>query len=331
MPLTPAPAAPEKATGKDRDEDAGTSESRKTDAAVTSSLTVEELAGSQFWPVRLREMIAYGLSLTPRGLNYTFGSSDPDEGGMDCSGTLYHVMIHEGFKKVPRSSDDMFHWVQDAGLLNRVTGTPEQDDSSLAAMRPGDLLFWTGTYDTGDAERISHVMLYLGKTTEGDPVMFGASNGRPYQGKRQNGVSVFDFRMPRAEGKARFAGYGPIPGMEIDSIAPQPPTQGKVADMAGTSWSASKLPDSKSSTDSTEKNRRAGSGASKLTKGSRGTGKRTESADSESGTADKDAAAESETNTSARKKSTSRERADRTDEKTKSSRSKTAARRKKSS
>lgn len=238
MPLPEAVAAP----AGDKDQDAET-ESGKSDknATVTSSLTIDELSGAQFWPVRLREMVVYGLSLTPRGLAYQFGSSEPDNGGMDCSGTLYHVMTHQGVKKVPRSSDDMFHWVEDAGLLNRVSGAPEQDDSALAAMRPGDLLFWTGTYDTGpDPDRISHVMMYLGKTAGGSPVMFGASNGRPYEGKRQNGVSVFDFRMPKAEGKARFVGYGPIPGMDIDSVAPQPPTQGKPADTARASVPAKK-------------------------------------------------------------------------------------------
>lgn len=238
-----AAAAPAGDKDKDQEAENDPQNAAAATAAVTSSLAIEDLSGSQFWPVQLRGLIAYGLSLTPRGLNYEFGSSDPDEGGMDCSGTLYHVMTHQGLKKVPRSSDDMFHWVEDAGLLNRVSGAPEQDDSSLAAMRPGDLLFWTGTYDTGsDTERISHVMMYLGKTTEGAPVMFGASNGRPYQGKRQNGVSVFDFRMPKAEGKARFVGYGPIPGMEIESVAPQPPTRGRPADTAQASLPAKKAP-----------------------------------------------------------------------------------------
>ncbi|MES2708002.1 MAG: NlpC/P60 family protein [Verrucomicrobiota bacterium] len=202
-----------------------------TDSAITSSLEIDDLAGSKFWPEHLRSLITYALSLTPRGLGYQFGSSEPDAGGMDCSGTLYHVMRHEGVKKVPRASDGMFNWVKEAGLLNAVSGTPEQDDPILARMRPGDLLFWTGTYDTGSrATPISHVMMYIGKTTAGEPVMFGASDGRPYRGKRQNGVSVFDFRMPKAEKKARFVGYGPIPGFDVSNIPPQPPTQGRPAD-----------------------------------------------------------------------------------------------------
>lgn len=200
---------------------------------VTSSLTLEDLAGSKFWPERLKSLVSYSLSLTPQGLGYQFGSSDPEQGGMDCSGTIYHVLEHEGFKNIPRPSDGMFTWISEAGLLNSVSGTPELDDPALAKMRPGDLLFWTGTYDTGArAVPISHVMMYLGKTNEGEPVMFGASDGRPYQGKRQNGVSVFDFRMPKAEGKARFVGYGPIPGLEVSQVPVQPPTRGKPTDQA---------------------------------------------------------------------------------------------------
>ena len=105
-----------------------------------------------------------------------------------------------------------------------ITGTPALTDASLAGLKPGDLLFWTGTYDTGARTLpISHVMLYLGKTKAGRPVMFGASDGRPYQGKRQNGVSVFDFRIPAATSKSKFAGYGPIPGLDVGKVRTVPP------------------------------------------------------------------------------------------------------------
>jgi hypothetical protein len=192
--------------------------------AVTSSLALTDLAGSAQWPPALQKLLTYALSLTSRKLTYKFASEDPEEGGMDCSGTIYHTLRKAGFKNLPRSSDAIHDWVKSAGLLVPVSGTPDLSDPSLAKLKPGDLLFWTGTYDTGARKNpISHVMLYLGKTKAGKPVMFGASDGRPYQGKRQNGVSVFDFRMPKAEGKARFVGYGSIPGLELKGLAPVPP------------------------------------------------------------------------------------------------------------
>lgn len=193
--------------------------------AITSSLVLTDLAGSAQWPPALQKMISYALSLTTRKLTYQFASADPEAGGMDCSGTIYHTLQHAGFKNLPRSSNAMHGWVKNAGLLVPVTGTPEVSDPVLAKLRPGDLLFWTGTYDTGDKpSTISHVMLYLGKTVEGGkPVMFGASNGRPFRGKSQNGVSVFDFKMPKSDGKTRFVGYGAIPGLDVGKVAAVPP------------------------------------------------------------------------------------------------------------
>lgn len=191
---------------------------------VTSSLTLGDLAGSAQWPDALQKLIAYALSLTTRELGYQFGSADPEQGGMDCSGTVHHVLRHAGLKEVPRQSDDFYRWAKEAGNVTMVSGTPDLTDPVLAKLKPGDLLFWTGTYDTGARTLpISHVMIYLGKTHAGKPVMFGASDGRPYQGKRQNGVSVFDFRVPAAESKARFVGYGTVPGMDVRNVPAVPP------------------------------------------------------------------------------------------------------------
>ena len=191
---------------------------------VVSTLALEDLAGSATWPEPLQKLIRYALSLTKRGLSYRFGSSDPDAGGMDCSGTLYHTLRNHGIKEPPRQSDDIYRWIKASGKLSTITGTPALNDPALAGLKPGDLLFWTGTYDTGTRSLpISHVMLYLGKTTAGRPVMFGASDGRPYEGKRQNGVSVFDFRIPAATSKAKFVGYGSIPGLDVSKVAAVPP------------------------------------------------------------------------------------------------------------
>jgi len=191
---------------------------------VVSSLALEELDRADTWPAPLRELIRYALSLTQRKLGYQFGSSDPDEGGMDCSGTIHHLLKHHKIAEPPRQADDFYQWVKAAGGLNPVRGSPALGDPVLAKLKPGDLLFWTGTYKTGDrALPISHVMFYLGKTKTGKPVMFGASDGRPYQGKRQNGVSVFDFRIPAAESQSKFVGYGPIPGLDTRKVPAAPP------------------------------------------------------------------------------------------------------------
>ncbi|MEP7072307.1 MAG: peptidoglycan endopeptidase, partial [Verrucomicrobiota bacterium] len=86
--------------------------------------------------------------------------------------------------------------------------------------RPGDLLFWTGTYSIERDPPITHAMIYLGREKKsGKRVMVGASDGRTYDGQQRFGVSVFDFKIPKPEtgdsGKLRpnFIGYGHIPDL----------------------------------------------------------------------------------------------------------------------
>jgi cell wall-associated NlpC family hydrolase len=40
----------------------------------------------------VRQIIERGLDLTKQNLNYTYGSADPANGGMDCSGFVYYVL-----------------------------------------------------------------------------------------------------------------------------------------------------------------------------------------------------------------------------------------------
>jgi len=71
---------------------------------------------------------------------------------------------------------------------------------------------------------VTHVMLYLGKLKKsGKAVVFGASDGRVYQGERRTGVSVFDFSLPSAGGTSSFYGYGSIPGVGRIVVKPAMP------------------------------------------------------------------------------------------------------------
>jgi hypothetical protein len=93
-----------------------------------------------------------------------------------------------------------------------VTST---EDPVFAKLKPGDLLFWEGTYDSGERDPpISHVMIFLGTLkADGKGVMFGASSGRRYRGKTIHGVSVFDWEVPQEDSDSKFVAYGPIPGL----------------------------------------------------------------------------------------------------------------------
>jgi len=183
-------------------------------AADVTPLNPEELREFSEQPEAVQALLRYALSLTERKLAYRFGSGDPGKGGMDCSGTVYHVLQHQGFD-APRQSDALYRWVDGAGDMVRVRSPETLADASLVGLLPGDLMFWEGTYETEKRDPpISHVMIYLGRLkTDGRPVMVGASSGRTFAGKSRHGVSVFDFLLPRPDSKARFVGYGAAPGL----------------------------------------------------------------------------------------------------------------------
>lgn len=185
--------------------------------AAVSTLLPEEIDGFENYPADLQKIIRHALTLTTQNLRYQFGSSDPKAGGMDCSGTMFRVLTDSGLKDVPRQSDEFCRWVMRRTLLYRTEDASSLKDPAFSALKPGDLLFWTGTYEISTPRDlpISHVMIYLGKRKkDGKPVVFGASDGRTYDNERRNGVSVFDFALPKRGKKSEFYGYGPVPGLD---------------------------------------------------------------------------------------------------------------------
>jgi len=189
-------------------------------AAKQASLRPADLAEFDAQPAPVRALIADALALTGQGLSYKYSSADPKNGGMDCSGTVNYVLLGEGVSGVPRDASDFYVWVRKRGLFQAVNSTDPQS-FELAALKPGDLLFWTGTYSIERDPPITHVMIYLGTEKKtGKRVMFGASEGRRYDGASRYGVSVFDFTLPGfpppksyTSGTARFIGYAPVPGL----------------------------------------------------------------------------------------------------------------------
>lgn len=186
----------------------------KREAAV-SSIEPEELANFENYAPQIQQLVRNALDLTKLNLTYTFGSADPGQGGMDCSGTIVYLLNGLGMKGVPRQSDEICGWVQDRTLLHKITTADSLKHPEFAALQPGDLLFWSGTYTTAPRKiPVTHVMIYLGKLKKtGKHVVFGASDGRVYQGERRTGVSVFDFSLPRVGSTATFYGYGLIPAI----------------------------------------------------------------------------------------------------------------------
>lgn len=160
------------------------------------------------------------LELTKRDLTYKYGSADPSNGGMDCSGFVYYVLTQNGVHDVPRDSSQQYIWVRKSGnfraVVSRDPGTFELDE-----LKPGDLMFWTGTYNIERDPPITHSMIYLGREKGNHRrIMVGASDGRSFDGIQRFGVSIFDFKLskPKADKDTKlsplFVGYGSIPGLD---------------------------------------------------------------------------------------------------------------------
>jgi cell wall-associated NlpC family hydrolase len=186
------------------------------------SLSPDQIADYDSYPSKVRQILDAGLALTKQNLGYTYGSADPKNGGMDCSGFIYYVLRENGFSDVPRDSSQQYVWVRKAGDFNAVLSRKE-DSFELDDLKPGDLLFWRGTYNIDRDPPITHTMIYLGREKRTNKrVMVGSSDGRTYDGKQRWGVSVFDFKMPPPpkSGDAKispvFVGYGRIPGVIED-------------------------------------------------------------------------------------------------------------------
>lgn len=199
----------------------------KVPRAPAATIEASQLTEFATQPARVQQLITAALDLTKLNLTYTYGSADPSAGGMDCSGTIYYLFRTQGLRDVPRDSSSQYVWARKQGQFFAVVSTVA-DGFEFKDLQPGDLMFWSGTYNTGRDVPISHVMLYLGREKKsGNRVMFGSSDGRSYNGIQRWGVSVFDFKMPKAdpanpEKRVDFVGYARIPGIREAALATAP-------------------------------------------------------------------------------------------------------------
>ncbi len=165
-----------------------------------------------------RELIEAAIKASGEvaGMPYKYSGNGAAEGGFDCSGAMYHV-LRKADLKPPRTSADQFLWVRENSKLHPVPlAARDITHESFAALQPGDLLFWTGTYEPDDARlvKITHVAMFLGyEKKDGRAVMINATDGRTYRGAKVNGYGVCDFRVPAADSKSRLVGYGTPPGL----------------------------------------------------------------------------------------------------------------------
>ncbi len=210
-----AQAPAETASPKATPSEASAQATPQSSSAIVSALKPEDIRDFDKNPPEVQQLLASALELTGRGLGYVYGSADPLRGGMDCSGTIYFLLQKAGIASAPRSASEQYVWVRKANTFQAVISN-RSDSFEFNALRPGDLLFWTGTYAVKSDPPVTHSMIYLGKAhSDGRPLMVGASDGRTYRGEQKFGVSVFDFVMPKGknarDSDTRFIGYAKIP------------------------------------------------------------------------------------------------------------------------
>ncbi len=212
-----SPIVPPEKNVKSPDTESEVSAPAKSVTAINVSIAPEEILEFHAQPAGVRKLIESSLALAKQNLTYTFGSADPANGGLDCSGFIYYLLRQHGFTQVPRDSSGQYVWArQERGFRAVVSRKP--DSFEMDQLLPGDLLFWIGTYATDHDPPVTHAMLYLGtEKATGAKIMIGSSNGRTFHGQKRNGVSVFDFTMPRtpigSEPRTTFIGYARIPGL----------------------------------------------------------------------------------------------------------------------
>jgi len=100
------------------------------------------------------------------GMPYTFGGTAP--ASFDCSGFVCWVFSNSGVHNLPRTTAQ--------GIYDQCTPV------SAADAKPGDIIFFTGTYNAG--RPVTHVGIYCGNGTMvhcGDPIQYTSINTSYWQ------------------------------------------------------------------------------------------------------------------------------------------------------
>ena len=112
------------------------------------------------------------------GYPYVWGGSSPST-SFDCSGFVCYVLTHSGYYNMPRTTAQ--------GIYNQC------QHISASEARAGDIIFFTGTYNSGNP--VTHVGIYVGGGRMihcGDPIKYASIN-TPYW-------------------QSHFFGFGRLPG-----------------------------------------------------------------------------------------------------------------------
>src|SRR5262249_3265431 len=122
---TPSPAPDEESSSPGSEEGSeetpgSTASTNSKQHAPNATISPNDLSGYDSYPPAVRKLIDSSLALTRQNLDYTYGSADPSNGGMDCSGFVYFVLRENGLNDVPRDSSEQYIWLRKVGKFNAV-------------------------------------------------------------------------------------------------------------------------------------------------------------------------------------------------------------------
>jgi len=180
---------------------------------------------AQITPQQHQKLVETARWLGSKRLAYASRWTPPGEKQswvMDCSNTTRYLYQAALQKTLPRTASDQFY---NLSQQNRITLAPQRIDGTvdtaklLKMMRSGDLLFWEWTYDIQRRPPITHVMVYLGTTSNGTPKMAGSASRSMGEASGGGGPDVYIFDPNGPMGgvrssfgkyirKARFVGFG---------------------------------------------------------------------------------------------------------------------------
>jgi cell wall-associated NlpC family hydrolase len=115
---TPSPEESPSPTAEESPSASPSPSSKK--GAPNATIAPNELSGYDDYPADVRKLIDMSLELTKQNLTYKYGSADPTNGGMDCSGFVYYVLTQNGVRDVPRDSSQQYIWIRKSGNFRAV-------------------------------------------------------------------------------------------------------------------------------------------------------------------------------------------------------------------
>jgi hypothetical protein len=165
---------------------------------------------AQLTPEQHQALIRTSQDLARRGIRYGGRWHPPGEKTswiMDCSNTARWVYWAALKKELPRTASDQYYELHQQG---RITPVPKLSNGTIdtkrlySMLRSGDLLFWEWTYNTKRRPPITHVMIYLGHTSDGVHKMMGSNTrSRGDLSGTLGGPDIFNFNPSHPMGGVR--------------------------------------------------------------------------------------------------------------------------------